>query len=216
VQGAEHRLVLNKQLEHFNVPLYPVKRLEQVWEFNAVPSHCSVPSIALFPQEAAQLLSLTKLQPLPVGQHPSLFAQAVIELCAQRLLEQLSVVQTLLSLHCAAEVQQLDTGELTQALFVQLSVVQTLLSLHCAAELQQLGVEVYEHSLLTQLSVVQALLSLHKAGLQGATHWLVLNKQLVQPNIPLYPPPITPEHVAPPRLSPSHFSVPSRIPFPHA
>jgi hypothetical protein len=51
----------------------------------------------------------------------------------------------LLSLHCAAEVQQFGTGTLLQTLFVQLSVVQALLSLHCAADVQQFGMGVLVH-----------------------------------------------------------------------
>jgi hypothetical protein len=108
LQGATHELVLNWQLEHFNVPVYPVPNtLKQVAPPKKVPSHFSFPSITLFPQEAAQLLSLITLHPLSVGQHPSLLMQEIIEVCEQKLLEQESAVQALLSLHCAAEVQQL-------------------------------------------------------------------------------------------------------------
>jgi hypothetical protein len=64
------------QLEHFKVPVYPVpKTPAHVAPPKALPSHCSVPSIRLFPQ------------------------QEVIEICEHMLFEHVSVVQTLLSLH---------------------------------------------------------------------------------------------------------------------
>jgi hypothetical protein len=58
VQGAIQELVLNWQLEHFNVPVYPVPNtLKQVAPPKAVPSHFSVPSRTLLPQTAEQSLS---------------------------------------------------------------------------------------------------------------------------------------------------------------
>jgi hypothetical protein len=59
--------------------------------------------------------------------------QLEIVLCEQRLLEQESVVQALLSLHCVKEVQQLAIVVCEQTPLEQLSVVQALLSLQFVA-----------------------------------------------------------------------------------
>jgi hypothetical protein len=91
---------LNWQLEHFNVPVYPVpKTPTHVAPPKSLPSHFSVPSRTLLPQEAAQLLSVSILHPPLAGQQPSLFMQEVIELYEHALVEQRLVVQALLSLH---------------------------------------------------------------------------------------------------------------------
>ena len=53
--------------------------------------------------------------------------------------------------------------------------------------------------------------------MQGATHELVSKvHESVHFNVPVYPAPITPAHVAPPNALPSHFSVPSLTPFLHS
>jgi hypothetical protein len=65
------------------------------------------------------------------------------------LLEQLFVVQGLLSSHCKTEVQeiQLEIAVYKQVLFKHLSFVQELLSLHCVTELHgvQLAIVLYKH-----------------------------------------------------------------------
>jgi hypothetical protein len=86
------------QLEHFKVPVYPVpKTPAHVAPPKEEVSHLSVPSITLFPHLASQLLSLIRLH--PVGQHPSLLIQEVIDVCEQTLFEQVSLVHESISIH---------------------------------------------------------------------------------------------------------------------
>jgi hypothetical protein len=139
-QGAMHELVLNWQLEHFNVPVYPVpKTLAQVEPPKAVPSHFSVDSIIPFPQTATQLLSLSILQPLPAGQHPSLFIQEFTVECEHTPFEHESVVQAILSLHCPTVLHEVQPEIVVceQTPLEQLSVVQALLSLQFEAEVHE-------------------------------------------------------------------------------
>ena len=90
-----------------------------------------------------------------------------------------------------------------------------MLSLHWEADVQQPLIAVCWQTLFTHWSVVHILPSSEQV--QGATHKLVskVHKPEKHFNVPVYPVPKTPAHVAPPKLAPSHFSVPSLIPFPH-
>jgi hypothetical protein len=97
----------------------------------------------------------------------------------------------------------------TQTLFVQ-----TLLPLQSEFDLQQLVIGICWQTLLEHKSVVHIFGS--SGQLQGATHELVSKVQLEKHfNVPVYPAPLTPAHVAPPKELPSHFSVPSLYPFGH-
>jgi hypothetical protein len=85
--------------------------------------------------------------------------------------------------------------------------------LHSEEERQHPFIGICWHAPLLHNSVVQILLS--SLQTQGSTQELV--SKVHEPehfNVPVYPLPIIPAQVAPPRLEPSHFSVASITPFP--
>jgi hypothetical protein len=96
------------------------------------------------------------------------------------------------------------------AAFVSAVHVQTLLLQVCG------DVQLPQLVLILQIVLVPQLYpKLEQVTVQGAAHKLVLKvHRFVHFNVPVYPAPKTPSHVAPPKAELSHFSVPSIIPFP--
>ena len=109
VHGGIHKLVLNSQFEHFNVPVYPAPFTPaHVAPPKEVPSHFSVPSRIPFPHTEAQSLSFNALHPL--GQHPSFDLHAVIEGYEHLLFEHTLVLHVPEVVHWETDVQQSVIG----------------------------------------------------------------------------------------------------------
>jgi hypothetical protein len=86
--------------------------------------------------------------------------------------------------------------------------------LHSEEEIQQPFIGICWQTPLLHISVVQGFPSFI-LQVQVAVHELVSKvHELEHFNVPVYPLPITPAQVAPPKLESSHFSVASITPFP--